>query len=112
MSTNRGKALHREFPSLLLPLWPFAEPVPGGRNGRDVLGTPGVAWEIKTAGLDNLRPDQWIGQATRNAMDDMPIAAWFPQKVGIGSPDRIVCMTPFPWQLRLLAMAGYGGTAR
>ena len=110
MSQSRGKTLHREFPRLLLPLWPHAEACPPGRNGCDVLGTPGVAWEVKTAGLDNLRPDQWIAQATRNAGSDVPVVAWFPQGVGITSPGRVVAMLPLGQLLSLLGQAGYGGT--
>lgn len=28
-------------------IWPFAEPVGAGRTGSDILGTPGLDWEVK-----------------------------------------------------------------
>ena len=106
MSQTRGKTLHREFPRLLTGLWPSAEACPPGRNGRDVLGTPGVAWEVKTAGLDNLRPNDCVDQAYRNSEKDVPVVAWFPQGVCIGTPSRVVAMLPLNWLLLLLEQAG------
>ena len=108
MSQARGKTLHREFPRWLAANgWPGAEACPGGRQGRDVDGIPGIAWEIKTAGAPKYDPGAWVRQAVRNAGPDLPVVTWFPPGVGIGSVDLTVSILPTMELLRLLKEAGY-----
>jgi len=107
VSRTRGVALQREFAAYLAREgWVGAESAGSGRQGRDILGTPGVAWEVKTAGAANLRPAAWIAQAARNSgIGDYSAVAWFPPGVAMGSPGKVVAMMPLTHLVTLMKMA-------
>jgi hypothetical protein len=87
--------------------WPHAERVPAGLPGRDLLGMPGLAPEVKARRAFD--PLAWVRQAKSNAGLDIPyvvlrcngqgqaqMAEWF---VGMTLLDHT----------NLLLDAGYGG---
>ena len=86
--------------------WPYAEPVGAGRPGRDITGTPGLACEVKAR--RDLRPSEWVRQATNGAGGDLPFVVHRPDGMGPAS------IADWPVTLRLedftalLRAAGYG----
>lgn len=43
--------------------WPYAEAAGAGRNGTDITGTPGIAWEVKAVDDADFRWRASLGQA-------------------------------------------------
>ncbi len=86
--------------------WPYAESAGAGRSGRDVLGMPGLAAEVKSRRL--FRPSEWVRQAVDNAGGDLPFVVSRPDGMGPAS------IADWPVTLRLadftdlLRAAGYG----
>ena len=122
MTRARGHVLQRATAAYLTRWWPHAESVPNGRPGRDILGTPGVWWEVKTsfAGTSaravvqetltavlNSWPanTDWPPDATPPA--DVPVVVYWPPGVGERRPDQAICLMPLPELMRLLVDAGY-----
>lgn len=107
MTADRGKRAARWVAEWLAPWWPSAEATPGGRNGADLLGTPGVAWEVKTEA--DWRPAGALAQAARNARPgQLPIVIYLPPGVGrdtVAARAHIV-MAP-EVVMALLVAAGY-----
>jgi hypothetical protein len=107
VSQDRGKRAARWVADWLRPWWPSIEATPGGRNGIDLLGTPGVAWEVKTEA--DWRPAGALAQAARNAAaGEIPIVIYLPPGVGadtVGDRAHIV-MAPAV-VMALLVAAGY-----
>lgn len=87
--------------------WPFAEPVGAGATGKDITGTPGLAFEVKArAGFD---PVAWVRQAVRNANgDDLPAVILRPNGMGPANVDDWVVVLRFGDLVGLLHEAGYG----
>jgi hypothetical protein len=104
--------------------WEHAESAGAGRNGTDVLGTPGVAWECKTA-VDfkrDFRPAQWVAQAKSHAVlhaewvefgadPDLepPVSAvvYFPPGIGKENTGNAMAIVPLHVLMRVLQEAGY-----
>jgi hypothetical protein len=86
--------------------WPYALPTGAGAPGRDVTGTPGIAWEVKArAGfhpLDNLR------QVMAYAAGDVPMVVLRCNGQGPATLDMWPTFSTFGVQRRLLRLAGYG----
>lgn len=110
MSKARGNSLQNELAKYLRAWWPHAESAGAGRNGNDVLGTPGVAWENKTA-VDfkrDFRPLAWVAQARINASAaDVPVVVYWPRGVGAKSADQAMAILPMDQVMKLLEQAGY-----
>ena len=52
---HRGYRSQKVFAEYIRPIFPYAEPTGAGRQGRDILGTPGVWFELKArSGFDPL----------------------------------------------------------
>ena len=70
MSDPRGRALPNALARYLSAWWPNAESTGAGRQGTDILGTPGVVWEAKTARdwKRDFRPAAWVRQAETHAL--------------------------------------------
>ncbi|HXZ73026.1 MAG TPA: hypothetical protein VEH31_19430 [Streptosporangiaceae bacterium] len=105
MSADRGKRLQRAAAAYLAAWWPHAESNPNGRTGADILGTPGVAWEIKTPRL--FRPAEWARQAARNAGPDLPVILYFPDGFGARSAGDTLAILPTSRLMAVLEEAGY-----
>ena len=113
MSKARGLDLQNRLAEYLAANgWPSAQSVGSGRPGVDVLGcqiegTPGVAWENKTA--DEFRILEFVRQARANAGAlDVPVVAYWPRGSGARSVEHIPTIIPLLWTVRLLRGAGYG----
>lgn len=107
----RGNALQNALAAYLARWWPHAESAGAGRNGSDVLGTPGVAWECKTA--DNFkrdfRPAEWIVQAKEHAArpGTVPVVVYFPRGIGAANTANTLAIVPMHVLMHLLEHAGY-----
>lgn len=86
--------------------FPYCESAGAGRQGRDLLGMPGLAGEVKARA--DLAPMAWLRQAEAAANGDLPFVLWRPN--GFGT------MTIPLWGVflrngdftRLIREAGYG----
>jgi hypothetical protein len=106
VSRARGNVLQNALARYLTAWWPHAESTGAGRNGADVLGTPGVAWECKTA--DTFRPVEFCRQARRNAPGiALPVVVYWPRGVGEQSADVALAIVPLGLMMDLLVAAGY-----
>jgi hypothetical protein len=66
--------------------FPHAESAGSGRSGSDVLGTPGVAFEVKSR--RDLDPLAWLRQAAKGAVHgDVPAVVFRPDGMGLISID-------------------------
>lgn len=108
MSRERGRNLQNALARYLTRWWPSAESVGAGRQGTDILGTPGIMWECKTA--REFRPALWVRQALRHAAGNgnVPVTVYWPDGVGEGRPQAAMLILPLPIGVRLLLEAGYG----
>jgi len=114
VSRARGLDLQNKLAAYLVANgWPSAQSVGSGREGVDVLGcsgiegTPGVAWENKTA--DEFRILEFVRQARAQAGAlDVPVVAYWPRGSGAMSVAHIPTIIPLAWTVRLLRGSGYG----
>lgn len=86
--------------------WPFAMPTGAGASGRDITGTPGLAWEVKARTA--FEPMANMRQALRNAGDDLPLVLLRPNGVGEASIGIWPVFTTLTNAIWLLRRAGYG----
>jgi hypothetical protein len=128
MTRARGNALQNALARYLTGWWPHAESAGAGRNGTDVLGTPGVVWECKTASdfKRDFRPTAWVAQslehANRAASHDMRASIWpegeypplpvsvtvyFPPGIGERGTAHALTIMPMHVLMRLPGEAGY-----
>lgn len=107
MSKARGLVLQNATAAYLLPYWPHAESAGAGRQGRDILGVPGVAIEVKTA--REFKPTVFVRQAQAYAGSDLPVVVYWPDGCGAKSAAFALAITPLGHMTRLLIDAGYGG---
>jgi hypothetical protein len=116
MTRARGNALQNALARYLQGWWPHAESAGAGRNGSDVLGTPGVVWECKTA-VDfkrDFRPAAWVAQSLGHmaaAHDgeppNVPVVVYFPPGVGENRTAHAMAIVPLHVMMQVLQAAGY-----
>lgn len=85
--------------------FPYVTDTGAGRQGADLINTPGVSVEIKAR--TGFEPKAWIKQAVTSAGDDLPVAVLRPNGSGettIGEWPVILRHSDF---LDLLERAGY-----
>ena len=97
--------------------WPDAESAGSGRNGRDVLHTPGVWWENKATADGEHRPGQFMRQAVKGAAQEyrqadaphpeLPVVVWWPPGIGQARPENAIAMLPLDELMHLLELAEY-----
>lgn len=109
MSRARGNALQNALATYLRAWWPHAESAGAGRNGRDILGTPGVAFEVKTADdfKRDFKPTIWVKQAQANAKGDVPAVVYFPRGIGEAHTGQALAILPLDELLGLLEDGAY-----
>ena len=130
MSRARGNRLQNALAAYLTGWWPHAESAGAGRNGTDVLGTPGVVWECKTAAdfKRDFRPAAWVRQAETHALcscypvvcapgcdgdyGDVPVVVYFPPGIGEKNTANALAIVPMHVLMRMLAEAGYAAGPR
>jgi hypothetical protein len=119
----RGNRLQNALAGYLTAWWPHAESAGAGRNGTDVLGTPGVVWECKTASefKRDFRPADWVRQARSHATvtalasetfipRPVPVVVYFPPGIGEANVDNTLAIVPMHVLMQLLTQAGYTPT--
>jgi hypothetical protein len=91
--------------------WPFAEDAGAGRRGLDILGTPGLAIEVKAR--RDLQLPKWLRQAAGYREDGggLPIVVHRPDGFGEASIDDWPATLRLTDLVRLLRAAGYGDPA-
>jgi hypothetical protein len=111
VSRDRGIRLQNALARYLTAWWPSAESAGSGRPGNDILGTPGIVWECKTA--RGFRPAEWVRQARTHApaAGDLPVVVYWPDGVGEGSPQCAMAIMPLPYLVSMLVGAGYADPA-
>ena len=103
---HRGYASQRIVAERLRTLWPLAEPTGAGRQGNDILATPGIGVEVKAQASISL--PAFIKQAKANAGDELPVLILRLNGQGPASiDDWPVVMTMGDW-IELMRKAGYG----
>lgn len=116
MTRDRGNRLQNALARYLTTWWPHAESAGAGRNGTDVLGTPGVAWECKTATdfKRDFKPTQWVRQSLGHDVagiwgpkDPVPIVVYFPSGIGEQNTAHALAILPLHVLMRLLTEGKY-----
>lgn len=88
--------------------WPFVVTVAASLPGRDLVGMPGLAPEIKARREFNAVA--WLRQARKNAGDDLPFVLWRPDGYGVERVKEWAVLMYAEDHRKLLLEAGYGGT--
>ena len=120
MSRDRGNRLQNALAAYLTRWWEHAESAGAGRNGTDVLGTPGVVWECKTATdfKRDFKPTAWVSQSKGHAnlhqlatslghTTDVPVVVYFPAGIGEQNTGNTLAIVPLHVLMRVLTEAGY-----
>lgn len=111
MTRGKGNAAPGWVADYLAPWWPTAEKTPNGRPGRDLLGTPGVAFEIKTGA--EWRPNAWLKQAEGYAAPgELPVLLYLPPKFGERAIGESLCIVRTRLLMPVLVAAGYAPPPR
>jgi hypothetical protein len=106
MSRGRGNRAPGWVADYLRPWWPSVEPTPNSRKGRDLLGTPGVAWEIKTGA--EWRPGAWLKQAEGYAAaGEVPVLLYLPPGFGERAVGETLSIVRTRLLMPVLVGAGY-----
>lgn len=84
--------------------WPFCEDAGAGRNGNDLLNTPGLAVEVKAR--RDYNPLAWMKQAAKSK--GLPIVVTRPDGAGETTVDDWPVILRHADLRRLLRLAGYG----
>jgi hypothetical protein len=86
--------------------FPMAMPVWGSMPGRDIHGTPGLAFEVKARRDLDLTGD--LRQSARNAKDDVPVLLIRPDGYGEARIAEWILALSFADAVKLFRAAGYG----
>jgi hypothetical protein len=110
MSRGKGNRAAAWVADWLQPWWPGCEKTPNSRPGRDILGTPGVAWEVKTGVEWRAR---WMVQALANTPPgELGIIAYLPPGCGAASVGDALAILPMRTMLPVLVAAGFAPELR
>ncbi len=106
MSRGKGNAAPAWVAGYLQPWWPGCEKTPNSRPGRDLLGTPGTAFEIKTGA--EWRPYHWMRQTQGYAADgELAVLLYLPPGLGRAMVSDTMAILPLRELMPLLVAAGY-----
>lgn len=110
MTRNRGNRAPHWVAAYLRPWWPDIEPTPNSRKGRDLLGTPGTAIEIKTGAEWR---SAWLKQAAGYADDgEVPLLVYLPPGLGEKHVADSMAIMPLRVVMPLLVAAGFAPSPR
>lgn len=104
MSRDKGNRAAAWVARYLSNWWPHAEKNPNGLPGPDILGTPGVAFEVKTGVQWRT---EWMDQAARNGHGELPVLVYLPPGCGEMSVGDSLAVMPLKTAMVLLWHAGY-----
>lgn len=104
----RGYDSQKVFAEYIRHLFPFAEPTGAGRQGRDILSTPGVYFELKAR--KDFNPTEALKQTVAPAVEAGAIPLIIMRMNGQGPKNigKWVALTEVDFILQLLKEAGYG----
>lgn len=108
MSRQNGNRKQNLLAAYLRRWWPAAESAGAGRNGTDVTGTPGVAWECKTATefRRDFRPAEWVRQSQRHLVAPsphlVPVVVYFPPGIDEARVEHALAIVPLHVLMRML----------
>jgi hypothetical protein len=105
VSRDKGNAAPAWVAAWLRPWWPDAEKTPNSRPGRDILGTPGTAIEVKT---EMRWSHKWLAQAAKYAGDgEIALVVYLPPGCGETAVGDALVVLPLRQVMPLLTAAGY-----
>ena len=105
MSRARGNAAPKWVAGYLRRWYPCAEATPNGRPGRDVLGTPGLAIEVKTG---TEWRHSWLAQAAGYVTGtEIAVLIYMPPGLGEKHVADAQCILPLRILMPLLVGSGY-----
>ena len=103
---HRGYRSQKVFADYVRPVFPHAEPTGAGRQGRDILSTPGVYFELKArAGFNPLEALKLMEK--ENKGDDLNVAVLRMNGQGEKSVGEWVVCLRADTLIELLKEAGY-----
>jgi len=107
MSRSKGNRAAGWVADFVRPWFPHSEATPNSRAGRDVLGTPGIAFEVKTSA--DWRPNEWMAQAAKYPLDgtELPVLVYLPPGLGQVRVGEAMAIVPLRRLMPLAAAAGY-----
>lgn len=104
---HRGYRSQKVFAEYIQPQFPYAEPTGAGRQGKDILGTPGVWFELKAR--TGFNPLEALKQMEKESQGgDVQAAVLRMNGQGEKSIGEWVVCLRVDTLLRLLKEAGYG----
>jgi hypothetical protein len=106
VSRSKGNRAPRWVAAWLAPWFPSAEATPNSRPGRDIQGTPGIAFEIKTGA--EWRPYAWMAQAAKYAAPgELAVLLYLPPRMGEAQVADAMAIVPLRLLMPLAVAAGY-----
>jgi hypothetical protein len=106
VTVDRGKRAPRWVAAFLEPWFPHAEATPNSRPGRDILGTPGMAFEVKTC--KEWRPGAWVKQAAGYAgPGELAVLVYLPPGMGAARAGDAMAIMPLRALMPLAAACGF-----
>lgn len=104
----RGYDSQKVLAEHLRVLFPYAEPTGAGRQGRDILSTPGIYFECKAR--KDFKPTEALKQTVSPALEagDIPIIVMRMNGQGPKNVGKWVALTELDFIIQLLKEAGYG----
>lgn len=110
MSRAKGLRAPGWVASYLRAWWPHAEKTPNSRPGRDITGTPGVAFEVKTS-------PTWRHAAIAQAAGyrrggEVPVVVYLPPGCGEANVSSALAILPLGVLMPVLEEAGYAPARR
>ena len=105
LGRDKGNAAPSWVAKYLQPWWPGCEKTPNSRPGRDILGTPGVAFEIKTGATWSHKA---IAQAAGYAAPgELPVVVYLPPGCAERQVGEALAIVPLRVLMPVLVEAGY-----
>lgn len=105
LGRDKGNAAPAWVAAYLQPWWPGCEKTPNSRPGRDILGTPGVAIEVKT-GIEWRH--KWLRQAAGYALPgEAFFVVYVPPGCAAAQVGDALAVLPLRLLMPLLVGAGF-----